>query len=141
VGVEEASPHVTDAPTRVVGGFLVRDGMILLGKRSETKRSYPATWDAIGGHCEPGESDEETLVRELKEELGITAVQYRSIGIFSEPEDHPIFCLHLFVVERWLGTPTNCSTEHSVIEWHSPTQLAGLPLASERYREILAELG
>jgi hypothetical protein len=81
--IDDSSPDVTNAPTRAVGGFLVRDGMILLGKAE----------------------------------------------------------LHHFVVERWLGTPTNCSTEHSVIEWHSPTQLAGVPLASERYREILAELG
>jgi 8-oxo-dGTP diphosphatase len=123
--------------TRVVGGILVRDGLILLGMRS-TGRSYPGTWDVIGGHCEPGESDEESLVRELREELGIVTVQYRSIGIFHEPEGHPVYCLHLFAVEQWLGTPTNCSTEHSTVEWHSPIRLAGLPLASERYREILS---
>jgi len=62
-------------------------------------------------------------VRELQEELGITAVCYRSVGIFDEPEDQPVVRLHLFVVEDWSGTPTNCSAEHSTIEWHDPLKL------------------
>jgi 8-oxo-dGTP diphosphatase len=129
-----------DAVIRASGGVLVRDGLILLGKRSDMERDYPGTWDVIGGQCEPGESDEETLVRELREELGVAAVEYRSLGIFLEPEDRPLYRLHLFVVERWLGMPTNCSAEHSTIEWHDPLRLDGLTLASARYREIFAKL-
>lgn len=130
---------MSTALQRVVGGILLRDGLVLLGQRSPD-RSYPCTWDVIGGHCERGESDEQTLVRELKEELGITPTEYRSLGTFHEPEDEPILQLHLFVVERWQGTPTNCSAEHTAIEWHHPTRIADLPLASARYRKILGGL-
>ena len=126
--------------TRIVGGILVRDGLVLLGKRSSEARSHRGQWDVIGGHCEAGESDEGTLVRELQEELGISVVDYRSLGIFFEPEDRPVYRMHLFAVERWFGTPANCSNEHSELAWHSPAQLAGLPLASDRYREVLAKL-
>jgi 8-oxo-dGTP pyrophosphatase MutT (NUDIX family)/catechol 2,3-dioxygenase-like lactoylglutathione lyase family enzyme len=118
----------------------MRDGLILLGLRSASARSHPLVWDVIGGHCEAGESDEETLVRELREELGITAVRYRSLGVFHEPEDRPAFRLHLFLVDAWDGTPANCSHEHSAIAWHDPTQLEDLPLASPRYRAVLADL-
>jgi 8-oxo-dGTP diphosphatase len=126
---------------RAAGGVLTRDGLILLGLRGPSARSHSGTWDVIGGHCEPGEADEETLVRELREELGVTAVRYRSLGVFDEPETEPVYRVHLFVVDAWHGTPANCSAEHTAIAWHDPAKLAGLPLASERYREILGALG
>jgi 8-oxo-dGTP diphosphatase len=125
---------------RAAGGILIRDGLILLGMRSASVQSYPLVWDVIGGRCELGESDEETLVRELREELGITALRYRSIGIFDEPEDQPVFRVHLFVVDEWVGVPTNCSSEHNTIEWHDLMDLEGIPLACPRYRKIFANL-
>jgi 8-oxo-dGTP diphosphatase len=138
--VSANSALLTATPERAAAGILIRNGLILLGMRSAAARSYPLVWDVIGGRCEVGESDEQTLVRELREELGITAVQYRSIGIFDEPEDRPVSRVHLFLVEDWEGVPANCSSEHSMIEWHDPMRLEGLPLASPRYRRILADL-
>lgn len=47
---------------------------ILLQKRSATKDLYPNCWDlSVGGHVVYGDSYEETALRELREELGITA--------------------------------------------------------------------
>jgi 8-oxo-dGTP diphosphatase len=37
---------------------------------------YPDHWDLIGGHVEEGETPEEALVREVKEELGIDLKEY-----------------------------------------------------------------
>lgn len=38
---------------------------ILLVRRAANRAFYPDVWDAPGGHCEPGEQPEHTLVREL----------------------------------------------------------------------------
>lgn len=47
---------------------------ILLQKRSATKDLYPNCWDlSVGGHVVYGDSYDETALRELREELGITA--------------------------------------------------------------------
>jgi 8-oxo-dGTP diphosphatase len=121
-----------------VGAILVRDGLILLGKRSHLARSHHGTWDVFGGHCEPGETDVQTLLRELDEELGVVPTRYRSLGSFVDPPEQPTFRLHLFVVQAWHGTPANRSVEHDAIEWHYPASLSALPLASPALLAILS---
>ena len=50
------------------------DGMILLQRRSMAKDLFPGWWDiSVGGHVDAGESYDEAVVRELREELGIAA--------------------------------------------------------------------
>ena len=47
----------------------VRDGRLLLARRSPHKRFYPNCWDPIAGHAETGETPAPALVREAWEEL------------------------------------------------------------------------
>ena len=67
----------------VVGGLLVRRDetlRMLLGRRSETRLAYRNVWDVPGGHGEPGERAEETLIRELREEVAVVPTQWRLLG-------------------------------------------------------------
>jgi 8-oxo-dGTP diphosphatase len=57
----------------VVAGLLRRRGRALMVHRSPQRRWYPDAWDLPGGHVEVGEVPRLALVRELQEELGITA--------------------------------------------------------------------
>lgn len=54
----------------VVGAAILQDGKILAMQRSETM-SLPLLWEFPGGKIEDGESKEEALVREIKEELTV----------------------------------------------------------------------
>ena len=54
----------------VVGAALVRDGRVLASRRTEPPR-LAGLWEFPGGKVEPGESDEQALVRELQEELRV----------------------------------------------------------------------
>ncbi len=67
------------------GAFLYRDGLVLLGLRSQTRSSYPGVWDAIGGHAKPTEAPREALVRELEEEIQITPIAFRDLATLVEP--------------------------------------------------------
>ena len=53
------------------------NGELLLYKRdNKPSIPFPGYWDLIGGHVELGETPEEALVREIKEELGIEIRDY-----------------------------------------------------------------
>ena len=62
---------------------------VLLQKRSAEKESYPNFWDlSCAGHVDAGEMPKETAVRELQEELGITATPDQLEYIFAVSEEH-----------------------------------------------------
>ena len=55
----------------------MRDGRVLLGKRSPRRRACANSWDVIGGRVEAGETLGEGLRRELNEEIGIVPVAWK----------------------------------------------------------------
>ncbi|NUP61423.1 MAG: NUDIX domain-containing protein [Nonomuraea sp.] len=123
-------------PVRIVTAVL-RDGdRVLLCRRSAGRRWYPGVWDLPGGHVEEGEEPRESLVRELREELGITA---------SEPSGPPMreigtatFDMRIWLVDTWTGTPVNAAPhEHDAVAWFGASDLDGLRLAHEPYLSML----
>lgn len=124
----------------VVAALIVRSQRILLGHRSAERMFYPDVWDVFGGHVEPGEQHEQTLIRELQEELGITPTQWSYLEeiFFPNKTSDPV-TVYLYLVTDWTGTPTNRQLEeHSTIEWFSLEQAAGLSLAHPDYPKIFA---
>ena len=51
-------------------GVVLWRGRLLILKRKADDDSYPGLWDCVGGHFENGESAEECMLREAKEESG-----------------------------------------------------------------------
>src|SRR4051795_5713121 len=60
------------APLLVSAGIIHRDGQILVGQRRRADR-HPLKWEFPGGKVESGETPQQALVRELREELQIEA--------------------------------------------------------------------
>src|SRR5581483_4639386 len=55
----------------LVGAVIInRQGQAFVQKRSLTRKLWPGCWDLVGGHVEPGETLEEALRREIREETG-----------------------------------------------------------------------
>lgn len=122
----------------IAGGLLCRDNAVLLGKRSANRAYYPDVWDIPGGHCEQGESLEETLVRELREEIGVTPTAWQDLaalrGLDATSETIE---LRVYVVTAWEGTPHNLlPEEHDHIAWFAVEEACRLPLAHSDYPEL-----
>jgi 8-oxo-dGTP diphosphatase len=128
-------------PHEIVAALIVRSQKILLGYRSAEREFYPDVWDVFGGHVEPGEERQQTLVRELQEELGITPTLWKYLETISFPSDasNPV-TMYLYLVTDWTGTPVNRQLEeHSTIDWFSLEQAVQLSLAHPDYPAVFAK--
>ncbi len=116
----------------VVAGLIIQSQRILLGQRSPDREFYPGVWDVFGGHIEPGEEQQQTLIREMEEELGITPTTWTYLETLTKPSEQ--LTVHLYLVTAWKGTPFNRQPEeHSVIHWFSLAEAIQLPLADPSY--------
>ena len=113
----------------VVCGILLRGNRVLLVKRAASRAFYPGVWDFPGGHSVDGEAPEQTLVRELAEELGVVPTEYRELPIHSLNAEGLL--VHCYCVTQWTGTPSNLQEdEHSELAWVRLTEVDKLELAS-----------
>jgi len=83
----------------VVAALIQHDGKLLICQRRHDA-AFPLKWEFPGGKVQPGESPERALVRELREELGVTATVdgevFRSRHRYAELHDE--LCLIFFTV-------------------------------------------
>ena len=131
----------------IAAALITRAGLILLGKRSPTREFYPNVWDVFGGHVEPDEEHERTLIREVQEELDITLTRWTFLETITQPlpigieVDKPpdLLIAHFYLVTAWTGTPVNRQPEeHSQIRWFSLEEATQLELADPSYPELFA---
>ncbi|MFJ2257028.1 NUDIX hydrolase [Streptomyces sp. NPDC087844] len=65
---------------RLAAAVVMREGLVLLVRRSETERFLPRVWGVPCGKLEPGESSEDGVLRELKEETGLLGEVVQKVG-------------------------------------------------------------
>ncbi len=103
------------------------DGRILLAQRPEGK-SLAGLWEFPGGKVEAGETPEETLVRELEEELGITTriPCLAPLTFASHSYDSFHLLMPLFICRRYEGIAHG--REGQAVKWVRPQALRDYPM-------------
>lgn len=103
------------------------DGRVLIAQRPEGK-ALAGLWEFPGGKVEAGERPEQTLIRELDEELGITVKEACLAPLTFASHAYPEFHLlmPLWVCRRWDGLVT--AREHAGLAWVRPNRLRDYPM-------------
>ena len=84
-------------------------------------------WIGVGGKFEDKESPEDCVLREVKEETGLTLTRYRYRGLVTFVSDvWPTEYMHLFTADSFEGKIGPCS--EGVLEWVPKEEVAALPI-------------
>jgi 8-oxo-dGTP diphosphatase len=109
----------------VVAAIIERDGRYLFGKRSLHKRGAPGFWCPICGRIEAGESQAQAVVREVREETGLSV---RALSKVAECDTHDgSAVMHWWRVQPLDDAPARLANdEHSELVWVSPEEMKAL---------------
>ena len=116
------------APELTTLCYIEQDGKYLMMHRVKKKNDINKDkWIGVGGHFEYGESPEECLLREVKEETGLTLLNFRMRGIvtFLYGED-VVEYMHLFTADHFEGEIGDC--DEGELVWIPKEDVFDLPI-------------
>lgn len=94
-----------------VSFLLMKAGKILIERRPRTKRIEPGILAIPSGVIEEGETREEALVREIREEFDVTPTKYSYMGSLLYRHKEADFALNYYLVTEWEGEVQNKEAE------------------------------
>jgi len=111
----------------VAAALIDADGRVLVQQRPADK-SMAGLWEFPGGKVEAGETPEQTLIRELEEELGIVVKEACLAPLTFASHTYPEFHLlmPLYVCRRWDGVVS--AREGQSLTWARPNRLRDYPM-------------
>ena len=106
--------------TQVVAALIWDKGKFMICQRPAHK-ARALLWEFVGGKVEPGETKEQALIRECREELAVTL----SVGdIFMDVvHEYPDITVHLTLFHAAIAEGTPQKIEHNDIQWITPAQI------------------
>lgn len=109
--------------------YLEKDGAYLMMHRIKKAQDInEGKWIGVGGHFEPGESPEECLLREVKEETGLTLTSWRFRGIVTfTSDDYPTEYMCLYTADGFEGELKEDCRE-GVLRWVAKDKVLQLKL-------------
>ena len=121
--------------------YIEQDGKYLMMHRIKKENDVNKDkWIGVGGHFEAGESPEDCLLREVKEETGLTLTEWKFRGIVSFLSDKwPDEYMCLYTATGFEGEMISCS--EGTLEWVEKSRVSELPIweGDKIFLKLLAE--
>lgn len=106
--------------TEVVAALIWNENKFMICQRPAHK-ARGLLWEFVGGKVESGETKEQALIRECREELGITVAVG---GIFMEViHEYPDLTVHLTLFHATVANGEPKKLEHNDIKWITPGEI------------------
>lgn len=125
----------------MVGAAIIQAGRLLAAQRIEPPE-LAGWWEFPGGKVEPGEQDEDALVRECREELGVEIELVERIGGDWPMRDGLVMRVW---TARIIDGEARPLEDHSAVRWLGPDELydvawlpADLPVVGQLRKHVLA---
>ena len=122
--------------TEVVAALIWQGEAFMICQRPAHKAS-PLLWEFVGGKVEAGETKEEALVRECREELAIT-VQVGDV-FMDVVHEYPDLTVHLTLFNATIAKGEPQKLEHNDIKWITPSEIQNYEFCPAD-EEILARI-
>lgn len=109
--------------------YIERDNQYLMLHRVKKERDVNKDkWIGVGGHFEPEETPEECLLREVKEETGLTLTSWKFCGIvtFIAAQWDTVEYMCLYKADGFTGELTDCT--EGDLEWVDKDKIYDLPV-------------
>ncbi|MBR6115270.1 MAG: (deoxy)nucleoside triphosphate pyrophosphohydrolase [Oscillospiraceae bacterium] len=120
----------------VVAALIRQDGRFMICQRPAGK-TRGLLWEFVGGKVEPGETGPEALIRECREELGVTV---EPTDVYAElVHEYPDLTIRLTLYEARILQGTLQKREHADIRFITPAEIDDYEFCPAD-REILAKL-
>jgi len=104
--------------------ILIEEGKILLVKRG--REPFKGQWALPGGRIDEGETAEDCLRREMKEETGLEVDPVRLVGIYSDPKRDPRGVIAAAYLVRRVGGELKAGDDAEEAKWFDITSLPSL---------------
>lgn len=102
------------------------DAYLLLHRVKKENDLNRDKWIGLGGKCEEGESPEDCVLREVREEAGLALTAYRYRGLVTFVSDRwPGEYMHLFTADGFEGEARDC--DEGTLEWVKKSDVSSLP--------------
>ena len=122
--------------TEVVAALIWDKDKFMICQRSAHK-ARGLLWEFVGGKVEPGETKEQALIRECREELAVTL----SVGdVFMDViHEYPDVTVHLTLFNATIAEDEPQKLEHNDIKWITPSEIPNYNFCPAD-EEILAKI-
>ena len=116
---------------------LIRQGDKFMICQRPANKARALLWEFVGGKVEPGETKEQALIRECKEELNVLL----SVGdVFLDVvHEYPDLTVHLTLFNATISEGEPQMLEHNNIKWVTPSEISNYEFCPAD-KEILAKI-